>query len=603
MEQLPAWNNESEYKGVGASDFESDLAQVKGWIAEIEMLNRKWARELQDFEAKPQGEFIQGLRHISALYEKAIVVYWNLHTYLTCELSLDAKNALALKAHSQVHKLQAELAAVTKTRDLYLVRCPEETLKTYLSFRETEPQTFHWREERKKQDLLLSPEEEKTLAQFRVFGELAWGDLYEQVTGTMRVQIPSKGEVGLAQAAGLLRDANENNRREAWEGIQDAFKAQEMTFASILNNLSGYRLEEYAKRSHIRKIDFLEVPLMQAKIERATLEAMVQAVASRADLNVRALKAMAKCFGKSALDPWDLLAPAPRTSGAPTFSFPKAIEMVKEAFAGVSPEMGDFVSLMLKNGWIDARILPNKRNGAFCTAFAKSRTPRVFQSFGGSYNEVSTLAHELGHAWHAWVMRDLTWYQHDPPMTLAETASIFAETVLAEALYQHGDADTKFDVAWAEMAHGLGLTTNIPVRFEFEKALYKARANGTLSPAEMNELMSAAFRKWYGTGLSKPEEQFWMTKLHFSIGSLSFYNYPYTFGYLFSLGIYARREALGADFAKTYVAILRDTARMTAEELIQKHLGMDIRKPEFWLESLKVVESKIARFEQLLTTN
>lgn len=602
MEALPAWNNESEYSSLTGPDFTADLELVKASIQAIEKSNREWSLELADFkgESKPRAGFAEALREISKHYETAMITTYNLHVYLSCEMSLDAKNAPAQKLMSQVQKLNSELSTAAKPRDLYLGRCSDDRLREYLSSPETEPQAFHWREARKKKDLLLSQEEEKTLAQFRQYGLISWGDMYEQISGSMRVEVEGKGAMGLAQATGLLRDKDENVRRAAWEGIQAGFKTYEEPCAAILNNLAGFRLEEYAKRSHTRKIDFLEFPLMESKIERETLKAMMEAVAKRADLNARALKAMAKCFGKKTLDPWDLLAPSPRPSKNAHIPFDDATRMVTEAFASVSPEMGEFVPMMVKKGWIDARVLPNKRNGAYCTGFAKSRTPRVFQTFMGSYNDVSTLAHELGHAWHGWKMRDLPFVQSDYPMTLAETASIFAETVLAEKRFESGDADTRFDVAWAELTHAVGLLVNIPVRFDFEKSFYEARQNGTLSPTELGELTDRAFRHWYGEGLSRPDTQFWMTKLHFSIAEVSFYNYPYTFGFLFSLGIYARREKFGADFAKVYTDILRDTGRMTAEEVIQKHLGEDIRKPDFWLASLKVVEEKVVRFERLL---
>jgi oligoendopeptidase F len=147
----------------------------------------------------------------------------------------------------------------------------------------------------------------------------------------------------------------------------------------------------------------------------------------------------------------------------------------------------------------------------------------------------------------------------------------------------------------------MALLANIPTRFELEKNFYEARQNGTLTPLELGEITDKAWRKYFGEYLSETESQFWMTKLHFSIADVSFYNFPYTFGYLFSLGIYSQRtEVAESAFGAKYVDILRDTGRMTAESLIQKHLGSDIREKDFWRKSLKVVESKIAALERLL---
>ncbi|MBC7370425.1 MAG: hypothetical protein H7326_02605, partial [Bdellovibrionaceae bacterium] len=240
-------------------------------------------------------------------------------------------------------------------------------------------------------------------------------------------------------------------------------------------------------------------------------------------------------------------------------------------------------------------------SGAHCTGFLKSNSPRVFQSYLGTMKDVTTLAHELGHAYHSWVMRDLPFAQKDYPMTLAETASIFSETLLAEQISAKADAAGKFGVAWENAADAATLLLNIPFRFEFEKSLHEARAKGSLSPAELTEMTESAWSKWFGDRMTQPESRYWMTKMHFSIAGISFYNYPYTFGYLFALGIYSQREKLGAKFHQAYVDILRDTGRMSAEDLIQKHLGMDIRQKQFWLDSLKIVELKVLEFEKMLS--
>jgi oligoendopeptidase F len=185
-------------------------------------------------------------------------------------------------------------------------------------------------------------------------------------------------------------------------------------------------------------------------------------------------------------------------------------------------------------------------------------------------------------------------------MTVAETASTFAETLLAERLLEKAQGDEKFTLAWEEASDAASLLINIPARFEFEKNFYEARANGPLSPTELNAMTDQAWRKWYGEELSKTEEQYWMTKMHFNFSGISFYNYPYTFGYLFSLGIYATKEKLGAKFHQAYVDLLRDSGRMTVEDLIQKHLGADIRQSQFWQDSLDIVAKKVAAFEELV---
>ena len=219
----------------------------------------------------------------------------------------------------------------------------------------------------------------------------------------------------------------------------------------------------------------------------------------------------------------------------------------------------------------------------------------------GSGSDVSTLAHELGHGYHSWVMRDMPTAKTHFPSTLAETASVFAETVLHDALIENSNnAEEKLTYAWAELEGATAFLINIPMRLDFERNFYEARKKGKVSADQLSEIMDASWTRWYGSTISQNDRLFWAHKLHFSMSGTSFYNFPYTFGYLFSLSIYARREQLGDKFMETYVNILRDTGNMTAEDLIQKHLGEDITKPAFWQKAIDVVIAKVESFEKLV---
>jgi oligoendopeptidase F len=198
-------------------------------------------------------------------------------------------------------------------------------------------------------------------------------------------------------------------------------------------------------------------------------------------------------------------------------------------------------------------------------------------------------------------MRDLPLEETSYPMTLAETASIFAETVLKDVMIEKSKTqEQKLEFAWAHIEGAVNLLLNIPARFEFESSFYQKRKERTLSARELCELTDEAWTKWYGDSLTENDKMFWASKQHFAISHLSFYNFPYTFGYLFGLSIYARRKTLGKNFWPTYQAILRDTGRMKAEDLIQKHLGEDIRTTEFWQKSIDVVKSQIEDFKKLV---
>ena len=222
-------------------------------------------------------------------------------------------------------------------------------------------------------------------------------------------------------------------------------------------------------------------------------------------------------------------------------------------------------------------------------------------TWGGSRSDLLTLAHELGHAFHNWVMRDMPLCQTRYPMTLAETASIFAENIVRDYLFEQVESrEDKLEMLWEELSSCYALMINIPVRFEFEKAFYEQRMAGELSAEQLCDLMSQTWKEWYGESMTEADPYFWASKLHFSISEVSFYNYPYLFGYLFSKGVYAQREAKGERFYSDYVNLLRDTGSMMAEDVVDKHLGMTLSNEAFWQQSVEMVKHKIDMFEFLL---
>lgn len=596
----PAWNNFSEYPSLTSNEFTHDQTEARALMKRItqklESLKPLFTQTLNDDQTQ---QVVSGLQCVSELNEQVSILVMNLHTYVDCEKAIDGANTEAQRCSSQIEDLIADHRAAMQPALLYLSQAPEAIVAKYLDHVHAANERFRLGELRKRQETLLSEKEETLLSRMAINGLNAFSELYDQIAGHLTCKL-ERGTVGLAETLGQLRDSRESVRKETWLAVQDAWAPQAIPCAAILNGIAGWRLDEAKRRSHKREVHFLDPALRDARIERRTLDAMLEAVRTEgAPLVQRASKTIANCLGKDRLDPWDSISSAPQKEASSQRSFLDAISLIHRSFENVDSTFSDFVDSMVKCRWIDAQVLPNKRHGAFCTHFPKSRTPRVFQSYLGSVSDIRTLAHELGHAHHSWVMRDLPSILQDYPMTLAETASIFAETAFSETLFEQGTPAEKFEISWQNAINAVSMLANIPARFEFENRFYEKRQSGFVPAKELNELTAQAWRKWYGDAISFPEEQFWMTKLHFSIASVSFYNFPYTFGYLFSLAIYAKRDELGTEFFDFYRAILRDTGSMTAEDLVQKHLGEDIRETAFWKKSLAIVDRQITQFESI----
>jgi len=602
----PSWDLNNEYPALESPELAADLAKAGVLCSEIRQLSAG-LRPLITVDLAPdptnRSTIVSNVRQAMLRYEKALILLHNAQTYLSCRLSVDSTLALAKSLYGQAQSLQAELDQAHSPVQQILKYLDAATVAEILADPELEPYGYSIRKLRELRDFGLGLSEEDMLIAFGVNGPTAWGNLYDSLAGSIRcrIELPT-GErwVGLAEAASLSQDPSEQVRATAHKAIRKAWQEHEEAAAAILNALSGWRLEEYRRRSSKRPMHFLATPLHQNRIKRETIEAMLAAVGEKKDLGRRVLRLQAKLINKPKLAPWDLFAPCPVKSpgGWQPPHFDEAIEIIARAYAEVHPEMGEFVHMMARNKWIEATVGPHKRPGAYCTQFAKSRTPRVYMTYTGGMRELKTLAHELGHAFHNWVMRDMKIASTHYPMTLAETASIFGETVVNAALLEQAkDPGDRLQFTWAQAREVESFVLNIPARFEFENSFYEQRQRSTLSPDDLRSLMTETWHDWYGDALSEGEPMFWASKLHFSIADLSFYNFPYTFGYLFALGVYAQRSKLGHDFYPRYVALLRDTGSMDAEEVADKYLGVDLTKPDFWHQSLAIAEHGVLAFE------
>lgn len=597
-----AWNNFSEYPSSTSNEFTKDLQRFDELHERIQAVTN----EAKALFSKSDQSLIEKLQLISELEEQARILIANLNTFVNCETCIDATDSDSQRMLAYIGQKWSALKATLTPIHLFLTTAPESLISSYLDHAHTKAEAFSLMKAREQADTRLSDKEEVVLTRMRTHGIDSFGQLYNQVSGALRCKVKNEegveAEMGLAQASSLLRDTSEVRRKNAWLTIQDSWKTQETTAAAILNSLAGWRIEECQLRSTKRPLGFLDTPVHNASIRRETLEAMFESIRAQKEIGLRANRAMSRHWGKSRLDPWDLLADSPQISAGKEsrFTYKEGLKLIRESFASVSSEFADFVDMMEKNRWIEGRSLSNKRLGAFCTRFSKSRTPRVYMTYQGSANDIRTLAHEIGHAYHGWVMRDLPNVLQQYPMTLAETASIFAETTLNDHLTSSLDRSVSFAMAWQSASSASAMLINIPARFTFEKNFYERRLQSAFCPAsELNELTEAAWNEWYGDTISAPEKQFWMTKLHFSISGISFYNFPYAFGFLFSLGIYARKNEWGQKFWPMYIDLLRDTGRMTAEDLAKKHLDEDISQPEFWKKSLAIIDRQVRHFESL----
>lgn len=591
----PSWDLSIVYNDLSDPRIQDDIALVEQCI---DLLNKQSA----------DCGNVEIMQNAILTNEAASRLAGTVANFASCYASVNATNAEAKSLLGKMTRIFSELSQAFSPFDLTLTHADEEFILRVLDHENPDisGQAFSILNSRKLADTRLSNAEEQLLAAMSVDGKSAWGNLYDNLTGSLKVKLEyadgKSEELGFSQAASILYGSEFERQEAAWRGIQDAMQTHQESFAAILNALAGWRLTENKKRSTKREVHFLEPSLHGSRIQAETLNAMMTVAKDSRAIGQKAGLLMAKVHGLDEMKPWNHLAAMPALSGeAKVYDFDEAIDVICEAFETVNPEMSEFVRLMVQNGWIDAAPNASKRLGAYCTKLPATRTPLVFMTWSGSRSDLMTLAHELGHAFHNWVIRDLPLCQTYYPMTLAETASIFAENIVRDHLISKAESvDEKLEMLWEELSSALALMINIPVRYEFEKSFYERRQDGELTADEFCELMSETWKEWYGDVMSEPDPYFWASKLHFSIDSVSFYNYPYLFGFLFSKGIYAQRETKGEAFYTDYINLLRDTGCMMAEDVVEKHLSMDLTQPTFWQQSVELVREKVDEFERLL---
>jgi pepF/M3 family oligoendopeptidase len=381
-------------------------------------------------------------------------------------------------------------------------------------------------------------------------------------------------------------------RQKAFRAELAAWQTVEVPLAAAMNGIKG---EAGAVNRHRGWPDSLGPALLANAVDRSALEAMQSAaVASFPDFR-RFLRAKAQLLGHPpGLPWWELFAPVP---GAVVRSWDDAATAVREAFATYSPQLSGLVERALAEHWVDAEARKGKRGGAFCLSLRGDES-RVLLNFDGSFDSVRSLAHELGHAYHNTNLAGRTPLQRRTPMALAETASIFCETILVQSGLAAASPAERLTLLNVDLEGACQVVVDIHSRFLFEREVFSRREKGVVPPSELCQIMTDSQLQTYGDALEPSElhPYMWAVKPHYY--STAYYNWPYCFGLLFGIGLYSRYKEDPDRFRAGYDDLLSSTGLQTAAALANR-FGMDVNSVEFWSSSLDVVRARIDDFERL----
>ena len=597
----PRWDVSNIYPNLSSAEFKADF----------EHLNTLLDNLFNDFDENhiPSGdddpteknpkELAELLDHIIRLLNDILELSFTLSAYIRSFITTDSYNAEAKRAFSEWQQTNVRLIQGQNRLQGWIGSISSLLPEILKHEGSAQNHAFALSEIAERSQYMMSQPEEELAAELALSGPSAWSKLHGVVTSQLSVEIELDGEVKKMPMPALINLRNqpdEATRRRGYEAEMAAWETVKEPLAAALNGVKG--AVGTLNRRRGRKDD-LHLALDQARIDRQTLGTMLEAMKASFPTFRKYFKAKAKRLGKESLAWWDLFAPMGQTETQ--YSYPQAKAFVLEQFATFSPELSDFTQHAFDNNWIDAEMRDGKRVGAFCMSLPKVKESRVFLNFDGSLDTVFTLAHELGHAYHNECRREKTMLQARTPMTLAETASIMCETIAFETTIQ-GAANPKEELAILEtsLIGDSQVIVDIYSRYLFEKEVFERRAKTELTAEEFCEIMERAQEATYGDGLDARyrHKYMWAWKPHYYYPGLSFYNFPYAFGLLFGIGLYAIYKQRGPEFIPEYKGLLASTGEGTVADLAAR-FSIDIHSPEFWQNSLNVIGQRVERYVAL----
>ncbi len=561
--------------------------------------------EAQDEGLEP-GSFAAWQAAVSA-FEDLDRRIAHLGSYLGCLTAADSthegyRREQAALAHLEAEGAKLEVALIQAFGD-----ARNDHFEAFIKRDALADAAFGLREWRQRSRHIMDVEQEALAAELEVDGLKAWSRLYDNVSGTLEFSIVDadgrRHHVPMSRRRALLAHPDRPTRAAAFEAGNAAWRDVELVCAGALNGIAGTRLTLGHRRNHPH---FLEPALVQHRLGQASLTALFSALQAKAEIGRGLLRQKAGRIGIPAVAWYDLEAPTPGTvagSGAP-LTWEGAVTRVTDAFDRVYPALGRYVREMMARRWVDHSPRPGKRPGAFCTHSLVTGETRIFMSFDGAMNDVVTLAHEAGHAWHAHLMRQLRPLAQRVPMTLAESASTFGEMLLIDGMLEDETlpAEIKRQIIDSQVRQAIGFLLDVPARYLFEHRFHTERAEGEVPVSRLREMMVDAQRQMLGDALAPgcEDPMFWASKLHFYIAEVSFYNFPYTVGYLLTRALFARFKREGAAFLPVYEAFLARSGSTSCEALARDVLGADLESTKFWSDAIESLTDTVERFERLL---
>lgn len=593
----PRWDMSVVYPSLQSAEFRAGFDQIVAQIHELAVLfDRENIVAPVPGAAPPPVDdaIVHRFETIATAYNTLLDQIRTLRAYIAAFVSNDSRDKDAQAAQSELRKPGTVLSLLATRLTAWVGALDVETLIARSPLAANH--AFYLREAQIAARHQMAPGEEELAANLTLAAGSAWTRLYGDVTSQITVPFVRDGKnenLPMSVIRALATDSDAGTRKRAYEAELASWKQNALPLAAAMNAIK-HEANILAERRGWESP--LDAAVFNNHIDRATLDAMLGAARESFPHFRRYLQTKARLISGAEALPWyDLF--APMGNGSQVWTWNAAEQFVSSQFDTYSPKMGDFARRAFRENWIDAEPREGKRDGAFCMGLRADES-RIAQNYRPAFGGVSTLAHELGHGYHNLCLAGRTPLQRGTPMTLAETASIFCETIIRQAALTQGESGDQMVILEASLQGSCQVVVDITSRFLFEERTLEARRKRELSIDELCDLMQQAQLETYGDGLDKNllHPFMWAAKGHY-YGS-TFYNFPYMFGLLFGLGLYAQYQVNPDGFHARYDELLSSTGMGGAAELAQG-FGFDLRDGAFWSGSLELIRADIDRFELL----
>ena len=577
------WDLTVFYKDFDDPEFKDDLARLP---KEIDAFTAAIAAPAED-EVKKLVSLVHQEEALSNLFER-------LSLMIGLTLSVDANNKAANAAMAPLMRAVMGSSLASNAFSRYLASL--ENLDAIIDADdELKARAFALREAAEDAKHQLPEALEKPVLKMQLSGGEAFSQLRDKLDATLLVDYDGK-QIPLSAVRALAYDGDADTRRRAYEAELASYKKIELPMSFCLNNLKAEGETMAALKGYKGVLD---MALAHSRMDEKTLEAMWTAIREALPELREYFKAKGRLLGhENGLPFYDLFAPVGQSTR--TYTVEEARALLLDLFGKFCPEMGEMMRTAFDEGWIDMYPREGKSGGAFCSGYYAKNISRVMTNFAGSASDVSTLAHELGHAFNNRMLHHKPIMMTETPMPLAETASTFNETLLISQLLKTATPEEELTLLDSCLTEQTQTMVDIYSRFLFEQKVVAAQADHALDVDELKETMLWAQEQSYGDGLD-PEYRhpyMWACKSHYYSTGVHFYNFPYAFGGLFARGLYARYEKEGEAFVPVYCDLLSRFGSDTIAN-VTASVGIDVTTPDFWREAVESVLVQVRRFVEL----